>query len=115
MAFFLSSCDKFELPELPPKEVEVVWAGSELEFEAKFENLEVNGSYVFYDLEENLPYSGNIEILNSEGDPWLSHEYENGLENGERIVWQNGKVYEKYLYKNGKLVKSIIKRGKLVK
>ena len=111
----MSSCDKFEKTDLPSKEVVSTWEGTESEFEGKFENLEVNGTYVFYDLEDNLPYTGNIKILNTEGEPWLSHEYENGLENGERVVWQNGKVQEKYLYKNGKFAKAIIKRGKVVK
>ena len=76
---------------------------------------EVDGLYQLHDLEEGVLFSGRIRILDSSDSPWLQHEYSNGVEDGERIVWVDGKIYERYLYKNGKLVETIVKMGKQVK
>ena len=111
---FYCSCSDFTLPQSLEKETEPSWSGTEAEFESKFKSFEVNGTYVFYDLKENHPFTGKVNILNSDGAPWLSHQYTNGLEDGERIVWLNGKVYEKHLYSNGKYNKLLVKKGKKV-
>ena len=113
--FIVLSCDQFQSNEHTLSDESYQWSGSEVKFEQRFKNKDINGSYLFFDLHTDLPFTGSVQILNNDNSPWLRHNYSEGIENGERIVWQNGKVYGQYLYDNGKLTKTIIKQGKSVK
>ena len=111
-----SGCDTASPPEgFNDQDIPDGWSGSESEYDERFAHKEVDGLYQLHDLEEGVLFSGRIRILDSSDSPWLQHEYSNGVEDGERIVWVDGKIYERYLYKNGKLVETIVKMGKQVK
>jgi len=111
-----NACDNSASSEdFKEKDIPNGWSGSESDYDQRFKHKEVDGVYLLHDLEETGLFSGRIRILDSDDSLWLQHEYSNGVEDGERIVWVDGKIYERYLYKNGKLVETLVKMGKPVK
>ena len=97
------------------KDIPKGWSGSESDYDQRFKHKEVDGVYLLHDLEEVVLFTGRIRILDSDENPWLQHEYSNGAEDGERIVWVDGKIYERYLYKEGKLIETLMKMGRSTK
>ena len=111
-AFF--SCENLSPSDLEEQDDYSYWSGSESSFETNFSNSEVNGTYLLYENNSGNPYTGQIKINNQDGTPWIKYSYFEGKEDGERIVWMDGEMYEHYLYSHGKLKETLMRGGRKV-
>ena len=84
-----------------------VWSGTVREAEIAFQTKLIEGIDTVFDRKTDRRFSGKMEIVDSSGVKKGELELVNGRMNGEELFYENGELVEKYLWENGKFVKSI--------
>ena len=84
-----------------------VWTGTVREAEIAFQTKLIEGIDTVFDRKTDRRFSGKMEIVDSSGVKKGELELVNGRMNGEELFYENGELVEKYLWENGKFVRSI--------